>query len=110
MASEKNYEKLDTIIRQKSLLKFRQKTRDEKHEYFKFMTSLNYALDSLSYEYKRIMNHTYFERDYKFWWIDEYCKSSFYRKRDKAVASFVHMFELVYENFYHFSNNLRGHF
>ena len=70
----------------------------------KFLEVFNYCLMSLKNEYKTILINSYFESDYQFWWVDYYCKSSYYRKRYWAVVGFVRLFEMIYENFNDYSN------
>ena len=71
----------------------------------KFLEAFNYSFNSLEGEYKEIFSKTYLEKAYQFWWLDYYCKSSYYRKRIIAVTSFVHLFELVHENINDYSFN-----
>ena len=106
MLNENLHSKFTSIVAKKNAIKFKQKTRDEKHEYVKFMSTLNYCLNSLSDDYREIIEESYFKSNFKFWWVDKYCKSSFYRKREKAICSFVQLFVLIYENYVHFSYNV----
>lgn len=64
----------------------------------KFSYVFNHALNCLKDEYKQIIYKTYLGDYFKFWWIDYYCKSSYYRKRIVAVTAFVKIFEIIYEN------------
>ena len=65
----------------------------------KFFGIFNYCLNSLKDEYKFILLNSYFNITYQFWWLDYFCKSSYYRKRFVAVNSFVALYEMIYENF-----------
>ena len=64
----------------------------------RFESVFHYCLNSLKEEYRLILLNSYFDRRYEYWWVDYYCKSSYYRKRFWAIASFVRLFEMVYEN------------
>lgn len=65
----------------------------------KFLHMFEYCLNSMKEEYLRILQNSYFSKCYKFWWMDYYCQSSYYRKRLVAITSFVSLFEMIYENF-----------
>lgn len=69
--------------------------------YKKYQEVIDYCYNALSYEYQRIIKKSYLEFDdlFKFWWIDEYSKSAFYRKIRKAENAFVNLFEMKYEKF-----------
>lgn len=107
MSNRKNYKKLDEILSKKNTLKIGQKTLEEKLECAKFENVLNYCLNSLSFDYQEIMSKTYLNSNFKFWWVDKYSKSTFYRKKENAVNSFVQLFEMIYENYFCFSNNIK---
>lgn len=64
----------------------------------KFEGVFRYCLNSLKEEYRMILVNSYFEQDYQFWWLDYFCKSSYYRKRFWAIVAFVRLFEMIYEN------------
>ena len=64
----------------------------------KFLAVLSYCLNSLGEDYRLILRKSYFENCYKFWWLDYFCKSSYYRKRFIAISSFVRLYEMIYEN------------
>ena len=106
MSNENLYQKLDEIIKTRNSLKARLFYKDVRSEYHKFDSVLNYCLKLMKSDYREIIFKSYFDCDYKFWWVDKYCKSSFYRMRIKAICSFVHLFTLIYENFNHFSDNI----
>ena len=74
-------------------------TRDEKEELQKLNGILDYCLSSLKSDFQEILNESYFNVSYKFWWVDYYSKSAFYRRREKAITSFVSLFEMINENF-----------
>ncbi len=65
----------------------------------KFLHMFEYCLNLMKEEYLLILQNSYFRKCYKFWWMDYYCKSSYYRKRLVAITSFVSLFEMIYENF-----------
>ena len=90
------YTKFEKILDVRNNLKTSENTSLETYKFFKV---LNYCLRSLKDEYRMILTKTYFERSYQFWWLDYYCKSSFYRKRYWAIVGFVCLFEMIYENF-----------
>ena len=95
MCDQKIYSKL------KSIIKARNRVRtlsifDKERE--KFFGVFNYCLSSLKDEYQMILKNSYFDLKYQFWWLDFYCKSTYYRKRYWAINSFVHLFETIYEN------------
>ena len=92
MHDPKIYQKFNEILEAKKVNKI-MPNQDE------FYAIISYCLNSLHEEYQLILNKSYFENSYKFWWIDYFCKSSYYRKRFTAVCSFVSLFEMIYENF-----------
>ena len=106
MCDKEMYEKLDRILALKVRLQSHIYTTNGKREYRKYLATFNYCVNQLDTDYKEIFVETYVKRSFKFWWVDKYCKSSFYRKRIKAIYSFVLLFEMIYENFYHFSRNI----
>ena len=106
MCDKEMYQKLKMIAKKKLALLSKIHTRDGKLEYRKYTAIVNYCLNALKFEYREIITKSYLNPDYKYWWVDSYCKSCYYRKRIKAVNSFVRLYELIYENFRHFSNNI----
>lgn len=96
MRRQKIYTRFNKIINKKNSFRLPTCNQDEKT---KFLSVFNYCLSSLKDEYITILKNCYFENNYEFWWLDYYCKSSFYRKRFWAIISFVRLFELIYENF-----------
>ena len=107
MASEKLYLNLDSILEKKKCFICCPKSRDDMQEYLKFTSVMNYCLNALRTDYREIMIESYINPVYRFWWVDKYCKSSFYRRRTKAITSFVNLYNLIYENYPSFSNNIR---
>jgi len=105
MYDVKIYSKLNDIIKTKNEYQIPALSKVREKECEKFKLIFNYCLNRLDYEYRHILVSSYFSDTYKFWWIDFYSKSSFYRKRIKAIASFVLLFEVVYENFNDFTAN-----
>ena len=99
------YSKFDQILEQKSTLEFasrKKQTRD------KFFAILNHCLNSMKDEFRLILEKTYFKKDYEFWWMDYFCKSSYYRKRYLAVVSFVTLYEFIYENISDYSTYINS--
>ena len=96
------YQKFELILGQKEVLKLRVNSRDGNNSYRKYIKVFDYCYKSLSDEHREILNKTYINKNYRFWWVDRYSKSSYYRKRIIAITSFVHLFEFIYENFVHF--------
>lgn len=70
----------------------------------KFSDVFNHVLESLHGEYKEIIQKTFVSKMFKFWWAGIYSKSSFYRLREKALRSFINLFEMIYENITDFAN------
>ena len=95
------YSKFNEIINVSKVLKIKRIHTSDSERFFK---ALNYCLNKLKDEYRMILENSYFECEYKFWWMDYYCKSSFYRKRYWAIVAFVRLFELIYENSNDFSS------
>jgi len=90
------YCKFNQIIRKRNQVVFKGK---QSFEYQKFNFTLSRSLSLLKEEYSMILNKTYFDCSYKFWWVDYYSKTCFYNKRFIAISSFVHLFYVIYENF-----------
>ena len=89
------YSRLESIIERKRRFNsdnFRSEERTQLNAIIK------YCLKNLKEDYRDILLKSYFECDYPFGWVDYYCKSCYYRKRLKAVTSFVLLFEVIYEN------------
>ena len=96
MRDYKIYSKINHLIEvRKQFLNLKEKNK----EHLKFLGMFNYCLNSMKEEYLFILQNSYLNISYKFWWLDYYCKSSYYRKRFTAVSSFVSLFEMIYENF-----------
>ena len=99
MYKDRIYRKIKAIVEKRNTLKLNCLDKVNKEEYQRFMFVFNYCLNSLKEEYQKILLESYFDVKYQYWWIDYYCQSHFYRKRFKAVNSFVNLFEIVNENF-----------
>ena len=101
MRDYKIYSKIDQIIetRNKYL-----KLCEKKPEHLMFLGMFNYCAKSMKGDYLFILENSYFNPTYQFWWLDYYCKSSYYRRRFTAVKSFGSLFEMIYENFNDDSN------
>ena len=69
----------------------------------RFQSVFNYCLDRLHYDYRNILVNSFIDCRFKFWWMEFYSKSTFYRLRGKALTSFVSLFEMIYENIQDFS-------
>ena len=96
MRDYKIYSKINHLIEvRKQFLNLKEKNK----EHLKFLGMFNYCLNSMKEEYLFILQNSYLNISYQFWWLDYYCKSSYYRKRFTAVSSFVSLFEMIYENF-----------
>ena len=96
MRDYKIYSKISLIIqRRKEILN----SKITSKENLWFLGVLNYCTGLMKEEHLEILKLSYFEVSYKFWWMDFYSKSSYYRKRFAAVSSFVSLFEMIYENF-----------
>lgn len=96
MRDYKIYSKINHIIEKRNdFLKVKNKTEEQ----LKYLGMFNYCVNSLEEEYRLILQNSYFKPIYQFWWLDYYCKSSYYRRRFTAVSSFVALFEVIYENF-----------
>ena len=96
MRDYKIYSKINHIIdARKRILGLHSKTKED----LKYLGIFNYVTNLMKEEYLFILNNSYFNITYQFWWLDYYCKSSYYRKRFTAVCSFVSLFEMIYENF-----------
>lgn len=96
MRDYKIYSKINQLIEVRNRLLF---LKEKQMEDLKFLGMFNYCLNSMKEEYLFILQNSYLKRSYQFWWLDYYCKSSYYRKRFTAVSSFVSLFEMIYENF-----------
>ena len=86
--------KIEEIIRKKQEYLSHQKLDD----YFAYENVFNTCLDRLHYEYKKIIIECFVNKKFKFWWMEYYSKSAFYRARSRAVVCFVSLFEMIYEN------------
>ena len=95
------YRKFNQILKAKRNLKFRLKNNSSE----RFLKIFDYCLTLLDEEYQTILKKSYIENDYEFWWVDYYCKSSYYRKRFSAVLAFVQLFEKNYEDINDYSFN-----
>ena len=89
---KKNHLKLNAIIKESERLSATKNCP----RYQKLKEVMDYCYQSLSYEYQRLIKKCYFTKDFKFWWNDEYCKSSFYRKIKKAENAYMRLFLLKY--------------
>ena len=100
MHDKEIYTQLNEIILTHKRLK---RTNFGGEEGNRFLKTFRYCLTSLKEDYRLIMIESYFECSYQFWWVDYFCKSSYYRKRYWAIISFVRLFNIIYENFDYYS-------
>lgn len=49
-------------------------------------------------EYREIINKSFLNTDYEYWWIETYSESTYYRKRFRAIRTFVNLFNFINEN------------
>ena len=92
MQNNEIYQKLDTILKRKN------SCSNDLNSKTRLNAIINYCLNRLKSEYSTILINSYFKCDYVFWWADYYSKTDYYRKRIKAISSFVHLFEIIDEN------------
>ena len=97
---------IQEIVRLKKALQVKHDLRHDDKASKKFFSIYNYCLNSLKSNFREILLKSYFNVSYKFWWVDKYSQSAYYRRRAKAVISFVNLFNLIYENFSYFSRNV----
>ena len=93
MHTSKIYENLNKILNQRKEML----SSNDSPEKRLFNTVFDYCLNSLNHEQRNIFKKCYVDNAYPFWWMDYYCKSSFYRKRVATVTNFVELFEKIYE-------------
>ena len=106
MQNGNSYTQIKEIVKLKKSLEMKQKMKLDKDECLKFFATYQYCMRRMRKNLRDILQNSYFDVRYKFWWVDEYCKSSFYRMRARAVSCFVNLFNTIYENFSYFSNNI----
>ena len=106
MQNENCYAQIKEVARLKKTLEIKRILNQDKDACHKFFTTFNYCMSLMRNNFKEILTKSYFDVDYKFWWVDKYCQSSFYRLRAKAVYSFMNLFNTIYENFSHFYHNI----
>ena len=95
MNDPKIYKKFNEIVDMRNHLNSR---FAEKEERDRFIRVCDYCLNYLKDDYRLILQNSYFKKNYEFWWLDYFCKSSYYRKRFWAISGFVRLFEVIYEN------------
>ena len=101
MHEQEIYCKFNDIIQIKNAFEFCSHNNEEAMRFFGIF---NYCLNSLKEEYRLILTKSYLDNSYQFWWLDYFCKSSYYRKRYWAIVAFVRLFEMIHENFNDTSN------
>lgn len=57
-----------------------------------FFKRFNRALFSLKDRYQHIISEAYLKDTYKFWWLDEFERATYYRNRARAVRTFLLIF------------------
>ncbi len=65
---------------------------------------VDYCLSRLKDDFKEIIVKDFLENSYKYWWLESYSETNYYRKRFRAITAFVNLFNLIYENNIIFSN------
>ena len=55
------------------------------------------CLRLLKDDYKEILENSFFKRIYDYWWVDCYSVTNYYRKRFRAIRSFVCLFNVMNE-------------
>ena len=106
MQTENSYARIKEIACLKKKLEIRRVLKQDHEVCYKFFSTFDYCMNLLKKNFREILENSYFDVDYKFWWIDKYCQSSYYRMRAKAVNAFVSLFNIIYENFPHFARNI----
>ena len=96
MCEQKIYSKFHDIIK---VVNFILSNNKNDCNEMRYLGIFRYVLNSLKEDYLFILKNSYFNKSYRFWWIDFYSKTTYYRKRYIAVNSFVSLFEMIYENF-----------
>lgn len=102
MCEQKNYSKFKCILEKRNQLLYSGANKD----YEQFNKVINYCRNALNFEYLLIIDSYLKVIQFPFWWTENYSTSSFYRKRLKAITSFVLLFELIYENLNDYSLNV----
>lgn len=75
------------------------KTRDKlASESKRKICIFDYCLETLDSSYKELITNCFIDKTYQFWWMDFYSTATFYRKRSRALVSFISLFEMIYEN------------
>ena len=94
-------QKLKEIILKKVQLK---KEPGDNKQFTFFQNVFNFCLDQLEHEFRTLIINSYINCSFKFWWVDIYTRTTFYRMRARALSNFVSLFELIYENIQDFKN------
>lgn len=95
MDTKEMYSTFNAIVKNKVCLDFNKNFSGR----LLFKEKLNYCLDHLKEEYREIINNSFLIACYQFWWLDKYSESAYYRKRFRAISSFVFLFKTFDENF-----------
>lgn len=70
---------------------------EKRNEAISFINKINSIFNLLNDNAVELLRKSYFDVDYPFWWLDQYSKSSYYRRRYRAVYCFVLMYEVYSE-------------
>jgi len=96
MSTQEIYAKFNAVVNEAKLV-----NNDET-----IFSKITHCLNCIKEEYREILNKSYFAQDYKFWWIDFYSETTYYKKRFRAITSFVYLYDSLNEDFdIHFSND-----
>lgn len=74
---------------------FRAILKSEKPDSERVMKCLLFLKD----DYKEILEKSFFNINYEYWWVDYYSVTNYYRKRLRAIRSFVCLFKTINEDY-----------
>ena len=84
----------DYLQHPKIRFSFSSSSRKQRNHEMKFVRNVKEALASLNKDERFIIQNEFFERKSdKFWWEKFYSKSTYYRRRNFAIKSFMEHFE-----------------
>lgn len=63
-----------------------------KDKYTRFVYAVDAAMKALAKPHQLIIFNEYFNKDYNFWWLSYYSRSSFYRIKRLALEEFISFF------------------
>lgn len=99
MSNKEITSKFNDIVKKKKYYDHAHYNLEIKEERDEFNRKFDRSMFCLKDEYQDILKHTFLDGSYKFWWLERYCKSSYYRERFRAMTSFVLIFEILGENY-----------